>query len=176
MGIPFGDLTWFCAVSKPNGDDYAKDRLKERGYEVFAPKCRVRRSHARKVEVVERPLFPRYLFVGMTTEQPFHPLRSTPGVCFILRDAGGIPLNIRPALLREIQARCDKDDGAVNLVPEERVAKYKRGQALRVTDGPFAGLDAIFVRSEKMRVEVLVSIFGREVPAGLDADQIDDAA
>lgn len=176
MGISFSDLTWFVAVSKPNGDDFAKERLKERGYEVFAPKCRVKRSHARKIEVVERPLFPRYVFVGCSSEQPFHPLLSTPGVSFLLRSAYGIPLNIRPGLLREIERRCERDGGAVNLVPEEKVARFKPGQTVRVTKGPMAGLEAVFVKCERTRVAVMLSMFGREAPAQLSIDEIDDAA
>ena len=169
--MTFADRTWFAAVTKPREESEARDRLMQQGFGAFLPMCLVRRSHAGKTETVERPLFPRYLFVGVGIGNAFWHILSTPGVAFVIRDAGGTALKVPVGVLQRIKDRCDRDGGAVNLVPEERGRRWKPGQRLRIAEGPLAGLEGCFVSSSKERVRVLIGLFGRmsEMEISLDA-------
>ena len=57
-------MTYWCvANTHPNGEDKALMHLVRQGFHVLLPKHLKRRSHARKVDWVPRPLFPGYIFI-----------------------------------------------------------------------------------------------------------------
>ena len=170
----FSDRTWFAVVSKPRMWEEAEANLTLRGYATFLPKCLVQRRHGRKVDTVRRPLFGRYLFAGLTTEQPFRPILNTPGVAFVLRDASGIALPVSPIVLRDIKARMDADGGAVDLLPKPTEKRYRPSQRVRVTEGPFAGFEGLYVGSQGERITLLLDILKRSVRYQVDAGWVTD--
>jgi len=59
-------MTYWCAVqTHVRSEDKAAFHLRRQGYEVFLPKHLKRRKHARRIDWVSAPLFPRYLFVAI---------------------------------------------------------------------------------------------------------------
>ena len=54
---------WYVAHTHVHAETKAALNLARQGYPVFLPRYRKRRRHARRVEIVPAPLFPRYLFV-----------------------------------------------------------------------------------------------------------------
>ena len=55
---------WYVVQTQVNSENKAAANLLRQGYEVYLPRYWKRRRHARRVETVPVPLFPRYLFVG----------------------------------------------------------------------------------------------------------------
>jgi KOW motif len=49
---------------------------------------------------------------------------------------------------------------------------WSEGDVVRVTTGPFAGLEGTVLEAEPGRAKVLVRIFGRDASMDLDADQL----
>lgn len=177
----FSDREWFTVVAKPGKSEEVHRRYLEQGYRSFLPMClRDRECGRGRVETVARPLFDRYQFVGVHTEQPFGPILHTIGVAFLVRGAGGIPLRVSPLVLRRVQARCDADGGMVDLrrprklvdtAPDAPLADWQPGQALEVIDGPFRSFAASLLEWADKRHQmavVMVELFGRpmrmEVP------------
>ena len=56
-----------------------------------------------------------------------------------------------------------------------RSIEFQVGEAVRVTDGPFADFNGMVeeVNYERNKLKVLVQIFGRETPVELDFTQIE---
>jgi transcriptional antiterminator RfaH len=62
-------MTYWCAVqTHVRAEDKAAFHLRRQGYDVFLPKHLKRRKHARRIDWVSAPLFPRYLFVAIDPE------------------------------------------------------------------------------------------------------------
>ena len=54
---------WIVAYCHANAEKKAEINLRRQGFEVYFPKYKKVRRHARRIDTVIRPLFPRYLFV-----------------------------------------------------------------------------------------------------------------
>jgi transcriptional antiterminator RfaH len=151
--------SWFVVQTQPNAESKAKRHLLNQGFTVYLPLYRRRVRHARRNEIVLRPLFPSYLFVQLDSEQQrWRSINGTIGVRRILSD-GDAPRYVPDKIIDEIVARQD-ETGAVKLSPPI----FAPGQAVRLLDGPFADVSGLFeeVRDQN-RVVLLLSLLGRKV-------------
>ncbi|TMG55700.1 MAG: transcription termination/antitermination protein NusG [Chloroflexi bacterium] len=91
----------------------------------------------------------------------------TPGVTSFV-GSGNKPTPLTDGEVRAILRQIKLD------APKYKVA-FTKGEAVRVTDGPFTDLHGVVdeVNPERNKVKVLVSIFGRETPVELDFLQIE---
>ena len=72
---------WYVVQTHPHAESRAMEQLRQQGFVTYLPKLLKQRRHARKVETVIRPLFPRYLFVLVDiTTQRWRAIHSTIGV------------------------------------------------------------------------------------------------
>ena len=80
---------WFVAYTQPLKESVAKHNLEEQGYDVYLPMFKKTRRHARRVDEVLQPLFPRYIFVGLDLEiDGWRSVNGTRGVGYILLNDG----------------------------------------------------------------------------------------
>lgn len=175
MTDQFSDREWFTVVVKPGRNEEVHKRLEDQGYRSFRPLCLTERRNREKgrMEVVVRPLFDRYQFVGVHSEQPFGPIGNTIGVDFLVRGAGRLPLRVSPLALRRVVQRFNAD-GLVDLCPARPAAgpmvDWEPGEMLEVIEGPFRDFSAVLVEwADKRRemAKVLVNIFGRTTLVGV---------
>jgi transcriptional antiterminator RfaH len=156
---------WFAVLTKPRAESVAREHLARQGFECRLPRTRrvLRRAEGMR-EVVE-PLFPRYLFLRADPEsQDLSRVRSTRGVTALVR-RGVEPARVPEPVIAALEARSDAGDGFVRLDPPALAP----GAGVRVTQGPFEGMDAVFkARSANERVMLLVRVLGEastvEVP------------
>jgi transcriptional antiterminator RfaH len=160
---------WYVVRSQPHAERRARQNLERQGYEAWLPLCRRRRRHARRVELVLRPLFPRYLFVAFDLETtPWRPMLSTFGVSGVIQGPEG-PLPVPEPVIAGLRARAD-EAGVLALDPPA----YQPGARVRITSGPLADLEGIFqVRTDAERVAILLRLMGREVRVMVPADDIE---
>lgn len=154
-------LEWFAVRTQPRMEAKAQFNLERQGFDVYLPRYLKTRSHARRIERVVAPLFPRYLFVAVDRAlQGWRPLRSTIGVCDVVC-AGDQPARVPAAVLDEIRARED-GHGFVTLVPSAHLTK---GQSVEIVEGAFAGAKALVdCLCDERRVVLLIEMLGRQVP------------
>jgi transcriptional antiterminator NusG len=122
---------------------------------------------------VAKKLYPGYVLVQMNmNDQSWNLVRNTPGVTSFVstQDDQGklIPAPLEDQEIDRILERAKA--GA----PQVKVG-FKKGQSVRITDGPFIDFAGIIdeIHADKGKVRVLVSFFGRETPVELDFLQIE---
>ena len=72
--------SWYAVQTHPHSEAKAASHLERQGYTIYLPRYLKRRRHARKVEMIAAPLFPRYLFVAVDLEtQRWRAIHSTSG-------------------------------------------------------------------------------------------------
>ena len=72
---------WFVAHTHPHAEGKATTHLNRQGFGIYFPRYLKRRRHARRIETVAAPLFPRYLFVAIDLNiQRWRSIYSTVGV------------------------------------------------------------------------------------------------
>ncbi len=112
---------------------------------------------------VTKKILPGYVLVEMKmNDQNWGLVRNTPGV------TGFVGSGNRPTPLREEEVERILKQMAAE-TPRVKVG-FRKGQSVRVTDGPFIDFVGVVdeVSQEKGKVKVLLSLFGRETPVELD--------
>jgi transcriptional antiterminator RfaH len=154
-------MSYWCAVqTHVRSEDKATFQLRRQGYEVFLPKYLKRRKHARRIDWVSAPLFPRYLFVAIDPDTtPWWAIQSTVGVSSLIR-FGNLPASVPADIITEIKARQNEK----GLVKTHAGCTFRQGDRVRIIDGPLNDLEGLFESStDEERVTILLSLMGREV-------------
>ncbi len=163
---------WYVVQTQVNGEAKAAQNLLRQGYEIYLPRYLKRRRHARKIDFVARPLFPRYLFVAVDiATQRWRSIQSTFGVAQIVANGdepAAVPDHVVPALkAREDAKGFLRMDAPLNLSPGDRV---------RVLAGAFMDTAGLFDgMADRDRVAILLDMLGRKVRVLLDADLVSAA-
>lgn len=168
---------WYVVHTYSGHEERVKKNLEQRikfmdsGNEVFdvviptEDEIEVRGGRRR---TITKKILPGYVLVQMNMdEHSWSVVRNTPGV------TGFVGSENKPVPLREEEA----DQILKQMVAEAPRVKvgFKPGQSVRVTDGPFTDFVGIVdeISTEKGKVKVLLSLFGRETPVELDFLQVE---
>ena len=148
---------WYVVQTHAHAESKAAAHLGRQGFEVYLPRYLKKRRHARRVETVAAPLFPRYLFVAvdMATQQ-WRSICSTVGVARLLCNGDG-PAPVVDGVIENL--RNQEEGGFVRLRQ-----RFELGAQVNVLDGVFAGYLGLFDgMSDTQRVAVLLDLLGRKV-------------
>ena len=165
---------WYVARTLPQREFHAARQLLNQNFRTFVPRFWKNRRHARKVETISAPLFPRYIFVVVDPRRDrWRSINGTLGVDRLLM-YGGEPQAVPLGVVENLIAASD-EQGNVRFD-----LHLKEGDAVKVTAGPFADLIGRLERLEDQgRVRVLLEILGGRVrvaiPPGLLAPAQDVA-
>ena len=117
---------------------------------------------------VTKKILPGYVLVQMNmSDHSWNVVRNTPGV------TGFVGSENKPAALAEEEVnRILKQMSAE--APKVKVG-FRKGQSVRVTDGPFIDFVGVVddINEGKGKVKVLLFLFGRETPVELDFLQVE---
>jgi transcription termination/antitermination protein NusG len=125
----------------------------------------VRAGHRK---TITRKILPGYVLVQMTMDETsWSIVRNTPGVTGFV-GSGNTPTALSEKEASEILKQMTAE------APKVKVG-FRKGQSVRVTDGPFIDFVGVVdeINMEKGKVKVLLSLFGQETPVELDFLQID---
>jgi transcription termination/antitermination protein NusG len=174
------EYSWYIVNTYSGSEEKVKVQLQQRIQhleledlfgEIYIPKIskeKVLKSGKRKL--IEKTSFPGYILVQMKLSD-----RSMSCVNSISKVAGFVGDKKSPKAMKDVEVlRLIESSRKMNAAPKEVIAAFKQGDAVKVTDGPFTNFDGVVeeVKPEKMKLKVLVSIFGRETPLELTYEQV----
>lgn len=146
--------------------------LADRLEEVLIPTEKVFEMRGGKKHSREKRFFPGYILLhALLDSSLLHVIDGTPNVIGFLTSGDSGPVPLRPDEVQRILGRMDEARAA----GEQPEIPYQVGDAVNVVDGPFSDFSGFVeeVYPEKMKVKVMVSIFGRKTPLELDYLQIE---
>jgi len=152
-------MHWRAVYCKPREERRALLHLLNQDFEAFLPRLRSRRRRgARDLERVE-PMFPRYLFLKLSSaHQDWGPIRSTRGVVGLVRFGDQVPV-VPDALVERLRALED-ESGLIDL---NRCQPPRENEIVEITAGPLAGLRGLFeAETGQQRAMVLLEILNRQ--------------
>jgi len=167
---------WYVLHTQSNRENITAKTLKDRVetmnltdkvFETFIPtQEKIKITKGKKSTIRER-LFPGYLMIKMiVTDQSWLVTRTTQGITGFV-GIGNQPTALPPKEVKAVMAFSEQS------APKFQ-SSFSTGEAVKIIEGPFTDLLGTVnkIDEEKGKVEVLVSIFGRETPVELDFLQI----
>jgi transcriptional antiterminator RfaH len=159
---------WYVVQTQPGRENAATAELDRQGYDIFHPRLRKTRRHARRVETVLAPLFPGYVFIHLDiAAERWRAVNGTRGVVRLVA-FGERPASVPHGIIEALLA--DSDAGQIL----QRDPALQVGRRVRMLAGPFSDLvgtlDCLDARG---RVRVLLELMGRETHVRLPASLID---
>jgi len=159
---------WYIVRTHAHAEAKAALNLERQGFSIYLPRYLKRRQHARRVEIVAAPLFPRYLFVAVDiTTQRWRSIQSTFGVAQLICN-GDDPSAVSARVVDELRQREDQK-GFVQLAQRG----FAKGEKVRVVQGVFAACLGLFEgMTDNERVTVLLDLLGQKVRVMMDLDAV----
>lgn len=145
--------------------------------EILIPTETVVEIRSGKKKTKEKNFFPGYILVNTRYDEEVNNLIQSAPSCLGFLKVGKSEVIPTPLKKREVERIL----GRV-LDNQEAVEKggaidipYKEGDLVKVVDGPFKEFDGTVqeVLTEKLKLRVLVSIFGRKTPVEVDLNQVE---
>jgi transcriptional antiterminator RfaH len=148
------DRRWYVVQCKPRQDVRALENLARQGFECYLPRLSVERLRNGRKVVAQESLFPGYLFIHLHAgKDNWAPIRSTRGVSQMVR-VGDQPLPVGNEIVDLIRQR---------LAAQAPRPYFQYGDRVRIADGCFSHLDAIFIVNDAQdRVMLLLNILHHE--------------
>ena len=165
-------LSWYAVYTRPQAEMKALENLLRQGYDAYLPRYRTQVSHARRLQTVLRPLFPRYLFAGIDRgAMRWRPILSTVGVSDVVR-RGDQPMPVAPEIVMALR---EQERAGVF----ERLARRRPpglGEMVRISAGAFEDMIGRLIElRDQDRVVVLLDLLGRKVCAQIQAASVEAA-
>jgi len=176
-----GEKKWYIVHTYSGHENKAKLTLLERVRnanlteyfgEVLVPTESVMEVVKGQRRTTTRKFFPGYMFVQMVLDdRTFHLVKNTPKITGFL--GGTKPTPVPEREITGVQTNMSEGGKPK---PKARVV-FEVGDSVRVIDGPFANFSASVeeVKSDKQKLKVSLSMFGRATSVELDFAQVEKA-
>ena len=145
--------------------------LKDKLGEIMIPTETVFEMRQGKKRTREKTFFPGYVLINALLDKELqHVISNVPSVVGFLT-TGDQPTPLRPDEVNRILGKIDE----ARELGEQPEIPFTEGDAVKVVDGPFNNFTGFVeeVYPDKMKVKVMVSIFGRKTPLELDYLQVE---
>lgn len=175
------DLKWYVVHTYSGYEEKAKAALMERVKgsrseesfgEVIVPQMKhVSVTKTGKKKTTTKTSFPGYIIIQMNlTDDTMAIVKQTPRITGFVGNAR----HPRPLPENEV-LRLTSPEEAEEQQRATVTAEFDKGENVKVTEGPFSNFDGVIdeVRPDKMKLRVLVKIFGRETPVELEYHQVE---
>lgn len=141
------------------------EQLREKINEVLVPTEKVFEVKDGKKRSKTKNFFPGYILVQADLDNKVKEfILSTQSVMGFL-GTGNTPNPLQPEEVKRIVGRINQDEST-----ERMETIFRNGDLVKIIDGPFNNFSGTIqeVNEEKMKMKVMVSIFGRKTPVEID--------
>ncbi|WP_445401489.1 transcription/translation regulatory transformer protein RfaH [Zobellella sp. An-6] len=154
---------WYLAHCRPREESRALQNLNNQDIEAFYPFVEVQKIVRGKRVCRTEALFPGYLFVRADLDiTSSTTISSTRGIRNLVR-FGILPCVVPSELVYELMCRSDSDE-----LREKLSDLPKCGERVQISQGPFAGLEAIYQEADgNTRAILLLTLLQKETPASI---------
>ena len=161
-GVPEPGASWYVVRCASQRERSVRAALGLHGLATLLPSYRESVRWSDRVKVVERLLFPGYLFVRCSFDElPF--VLSFGGVVGVLDN------NLRPRAVADSEV--DNLELVISSLSNVEPAAFVAGDQVTIAAGPLKGVSGVIVRSgSKMRLVVAVEMLGRGVSVEMSGD------
>ena len=158
-------MNWYAVQTKPRQEEVARLTLQRLGVETFSPKLKQQKIIRRKRQETISPLFPGYLFARFQVMTQYRAINTGRGVLRVV-SFGATPTIVDDMIIFSIQQRFENGYIVIHQAP------LTPGQIVRIHDGPFQGLDAVFekVMSDQQRAVLLLQALSFQARVVVDLE------
>lgn len=174
-----GEFKWYIAKTMTGQENKVTRALKERivNYklaeffsEIVTPEESVTSSSKGKKRTIKKKFFPGYVLIKMImNDRTWHLVKNTDKITGFV----GGTLD-KPAPISDEEAAYITDQSEDGIRKQRTTVDFAEGETVKVVEGPFASfVGTVEAVSEKGKIKVNVSIFGRPTPVELDYTQVE---
>jgi transcriptional antiterminator RfaH len=146
---------WYLVFTKPNHENVAALNLRQQGFHIYLPLLQQHKHRRNLYQIVTEPLFPRYLFIYLSSGvDDWSKIRSTRG-CISLVRFGMLPAQVPDTLIEQLQ----KDESLRLIHQKENIPDFKPGDRVKVVDGILTDYEGIVdIKNSNQRITLLLNI------------------
>ena len=171
-----GEQNWYVIHTYSGYEEQVAESLNQRiesmsmadkVFDIIVPKEKQIEIKNGKRKIIERKIFPGYVFVNMiVTDDSWYVVRNTPNV------TGFIGFGVRPTPVSKDEI--DRIKKRMGVEEPKYQIDLRQHDLVKITDGALKGFEGKVeeVDHGKGKVKVLVNMFGRETPVNLDFLQV----
>ena len=145
--------------------------------EILIPTETVVEIRSGKKKTKEKNFFPGYILVNTRYDEEVNNLIQSAPSCLGFLKAGRSDVLPTPLKQREVDRILGRVSDNKEMAEKGGVIDipYREGDLVKVIDGPFKEFDGTVqeVLPDKLKLRVLVSIFGRKTPVEVDLNQVE---
>ena len=163
-------LSWYVVQSKPREESRAEHFLREKSLLTYLPRMELVSVNGSRSAVVEKPLFPGYIFCRFDPEESLAYVRWTKGVAKILPESVN-PVPVDNEIVDAIRS-LEQKDGIIRKKP------LSKNDRIRIAHGPMRGVLGIFDHwaSDQGRVRVLLNFINYQATVELHHSLVEKIA
>jgi transcription antitermination factor NusG len=158
------ELAWYALAVVPRKEKATAKALRAKGYEDFLPLYAERRRWSDRVQTVELPLFPGYVFCRLDARYRLPVLKM--GSVMSIIGLGNQPQAIPDSEITALQTVCR---AGIHAVP---CPYLTAGSKVKIGHGPLAGIEGILEAAKDARLILSITLLQRSVSVEVDTEWI----
>jgi len=146
---------WYLVYTKPRHEIVARLNLQRQGFDTYLPLSQQHKRRRNFYQVVTEPLFPRYLFIFLSSEiDDWSKIHSTRGCVSLIR-FGTLPARVPDVLIEYLQ----REEEARFTQQITDTPDFKAGDYVRVLDGILVGYEGVVeAKNSQQRITLLLTV------------------
>ena len=151
--MPNDGARWFALWTHSHCEQLVRDQLTAGGFNAYLPMMKTWSRRAGRQRLIPLPMFPGYLFVRHAIDKhSYVEILKTRGLVRILGERWDRLCPVPDAEVESLQQVLDSE---MAVLPHPYL---QEGQRVRISYGPLAGLEGVFVRSRPNRGLLVLSV------------------